>query len=76
MLKSGMPKNRVQRNQQRGRCRYRWKSREKTNIRTKRYKGTLHPKCVESVMEEQLISFAGFELTCCYIKDVLLTVVP
>ena len=42
----------------------------------KNTKVIVHPKCVESVMEEQLISFTGFELTCCYIKDVFLTVIP
>ena len=59
-----------------GRCRDRWKSREKTNIRTKRNKGTLHPRCVESIVEKQLIPPTEFELICCYVKDMFLTVVP
>jgi len=71
-----MPKNRAEKNSKDGRCRDRWKSKEKTNIRTKRHKGTLHPKCVESIMEKQLISSMTFEMICCYVKDMFLAVVP
>jgi len=31
------------------------KKKEKTNIRTKRHKGTLQPRCAESIMEKQRI---------------------
>jgi len=76
MARSSMPKNRVEKWGKDERCRDRRKLEEKTNITTKRRKGTPHPKCLESIVEKQLISFMEFELICCYVKNMFLSVVP